>query len=84
MAIAVAGAIEKASRWWWKREPVRVKPTLTAPALRAKESHYLNRLKSVAGSALQSRFADGVKGAEIHRQRGVAERSLKLSLPRTT
>lgn len=85
MAVAVTRAIEKASRWWWKQEPVRAKPTLTAPALRAKkESHYLDRLKSVAGSALQPRFANGLKGVEIHGQRGVAERALKLPLPRTS
>ncbi len=29
MAVAVTRAIEKASRWWWKQEPVRAKPTLT-------------------------------------------------------
>lgn len=84
MAVAVTRAIEKASRWWWKQEPVRAKPTLTAPALRAKESHYLDRLKSVAGSALQPRFANSLKGIEIYGQRGAAERALKLPLPRTS
>ncbi len=50
MAVAVTQAIEKASRWWWKQEPVRAKPTLTWPcAAGEKESHYLDRLKSVAG-----------------------------------
>ncbi len=85
MAVAVTQAIEKASRWWWKPEPVRAKPTLTWP-LRCgrKESHNLDRLKSVAGSALQPRFANGLKGIEIHGQCGAAERALKLPLPRTS
>lgn len=85
MAVAVTRAIEKASRWWWKQEPVRAKPTLTR-LLRCgrKESHYLDRLKSVAGSALQPRFANSLKGIEIYGQRGAAERALKLPLPRTS
>lgn len=85
MAVAVTQAIEKASRWWWKQEPVRAKPTLTW-LLRCgrKESHYLDRLKSVAGSALQPRFANSLKGIEIYGQRGAAERALKLPLPRAS
>lgn len=86
MAVVVTRAIEKkASRWWWKQEPVRAKPTLTSPcAAGEKESHYLDRLKSVAGSALQPRFANSLKGIEIYGQRGAAERALKLPLPRTS
>lgn len=85
MAVAVTQAIEKASRWWWKPEPVRAKPTLTWP-LRCgrKRSHYLDRFKSVAGSALQPRFANSLKGIEIYGQRGAAERALKLPLPRAS
>ena len=49
-----------------------------------KESHYLDRLKSVAGSALQPRFANSLKGIEIYGQRGAAERALKLPLPRAS
>lgn len=85
MAVAVTRAIEKASRWWWKPEPVRGQNLRLRP-LRCgrKESHYLDRFKSVAGSALQPRFANGFKGVEIYGQRGVAERALKLPLPRTS
>lgn len=83
MAVAVTRAIEKG-------QPLVVEAgtgtgktyAYLAPALRAKkESHYLDRLKSVAGSALQPRFANSLKGVEIHGQRGAAERALKLPLP---
>ncbi len=48
MAVAVTQAKKKASRWWWKQEPVRAKPTLPGPcAAGEKESHNLDRLKSV-------------------------------------
>ncbi len=57
MAVAVTQAIEKGQPLVVEQEPVRAKPTLTWP-LRCgrKESHYLDRLKSVAGSALQPRL----------------------------
>lgn len=83
MAVAVTQAIEKG-------QPLVVEAgtgtgktyAYLAPALRdEKESHYLDRLKSVAGSALQPRFANSLKGVEIHGQRGAAERALKLPLP---
>ena len=85
MAVAVTRAIEKG-------QPLVVEAgtgtgkTYSYPLLRCgrKESHYLDRFKSVAGSALQPRFANGLKGIEIHGQRGVAERALKLPLPRTS
>lgn len=52
MAVAVTRAIEKASRWWWKQEPVRAKPTLTAPALRAKKKVII----STGSKALQDQL----------------------------
>lgn len=85
MAVAVTQAIEKGQPLVVEAE--RYGQNLRLPgscAAGEKESHYLDRFKSVAGSALQPRFANGLKGIEIHGQRGVAERALKLPLPRTS
>lgn len=85
MAVAVTRAIEKG-------QPLVVEAgtgtgktyAYGSCAAGEKESHYLDRLKSVAGSALQPRFANSLKGIEIYGQRGAAERALKLPLPRTS
>ncbi|MFP1591469.1 hypothetical protein ACLB1M_14785 [Escherichia coli] len=86
MAVAVTQAIEKG-------QPLVVEAgtgtgktyAYLAPALRAKKKVIIfDRLKSVAGSALQPRFANSLKGIEIYGQRGAAERALKLPLPRTS
>lgn len=85
MAVAVTRAIEKG-------QPLVVEAgtgtgktyAYGSCAAGEKESHYLDRLKSVAGSALQPRFANSLKGIEIYGQRGAAERALKLPLPRAS
>lgn len=52
MAVAVTRAIEKASRWWWKPEPVRANLRLPAPALRAKKKVII----STGSKALQDQL----------------------------
>ena len=77
MAVAVTQAIEKG-------QPLVVEAgtgtgktyAYLAPALRAKKKVIVS-----TGSALQPRFANSLKGVEIHGQRGAAERALKLPLP---
>lgn len=85
MAVAVTRAIEKGQPLVVEAGTGTGKTYAYGPcAAGEKESHYLDRFKSVAGSALQPRFANGFKGVEIYGQRGVAERALKLPLPRTS
>ncbi len=70
-------------RWWWKRGPEPVKPTLTR-RLRCgrKKGDYLHRLESAAGSALQPRSAHRRQSAQIHRETGAAQRALQLPVSR--